>query len=384
MLPELPPPRALLPSEATSIVPRVSLIVRNPFQTTENSFGLWKEYMYRPSYDPDAFISSEDLYRPHHHTSDTVPEDEEMPSEPEYPAYHSSKSVELLLDWQNTGSSAKSNDEVNRLVHSVLLHPEFHVGALQTFNATHDNRKADAAQEKSPFLHSFQCADVGIQVPSGSKHVPPRTFNIPGLYYRKIISLIEEAFKSHLSEQFHLTPFKVFRKLPNGEDKERVYSEMYDSDAFLDEHDRVQHAPIDDPSCKRERVVAALMFWSDATHVAAFGTAKIWPIYMAFGNLSKYVRCQPNSKAMKHVAYIPPFPDSLQDNLKDFHHKWDTQQTDILTHCRRELMQEVWRFLLDDDFLHVYKNGKVICCHDGIERRIFPRIFTYSADYPEK
>jgi hypothetical protein len=23
-------------------------------------------------------------------------------------------------------------------------------------------------------------------------------------------------------------------------------------------------------------------------------------------------------------------------------------------------------------------------CHDGVERRIYPRIFTYSADYPEK
>jgi hypothetical protein len=26
----------------------------------------------------------------------------------------------------------------------------------------------------------------------------------------------------------------------------------------------------------------------------------------------------------------------------------------------------------------------VIQCADGIERRIYPRIFTYSADYPEK
>jgi hypothetical protein len=53
------------------------------------------------------------------------------------------------------------------------------------------------------------------------------------------------------------------------------------------------------------------MFWSDATHLATFGTVKMWPIYMLFGNLSKYLPCQPNSGATKHLAYIPPFPDSL-------------------------------------------------------------------------
>ncbi|KAJ3779514.1 hypothetical protein GGU10DRAFT_254029, partial [Lentinula aff. detonsa] len=66
--------------------------------------------------------------------------------------------------------------------------------------------------------------------------------------------------------------------------------------------------------------------------------------------------------------------------------KWSTtrQREGLLTHCRRELMHAVWKFLLDDEFLHAYKYGVVIQCHDGVERRFFPRIFTYSADYPEK
>jgi hypothetical protein len=387
MLPEPPPPAASTPIEATgtSIVPRVSLIVRNPFRTTKNSFGLWKEYMYRPSYDPDAFISADDLYRPH--TSAVVPQADDEDEHLDYSALYSSKTVELLLDWQNTGGSGKSDEELNRLVRAVLLHPEFEVDALRSFNASRENRKADAAEEdQSPFLRSFQHADVDIEVPSGSRGVPPRLFTIPGLCYRKIVTLIKDAFDSQLSEQFHLTPFKLFRTrtLPTGEDDERVYSEMYNSDIFLDEHDRVQRASTDDPSCKREKVVAGLMFWSDATHLATFGTAKMWPVYMLFGNLSKYIRCQPNSGAIKHLAYIPSFPDSLQDHLKDFHPKWGTQQTSILAHCRRELMHAVWKFLLDDDFLHAYKYGMVIQCQDGIERRIYPRVFTYSADYPEK
>jgi hypothetical protein len=55
-----------------------------------------------------------------------------------------------------------------------------------------------------------------------------------------------------------------------------------------------------------------------------------------------------------------------------------------MTHCRRELMHGVWKFLLDADFIHAYKCGMVVKCADGIERRVYPRFFTYSADYPEK
>lgn len=57
---------------------------------------------------------------------------------------------------------------------------------------------------------------------------------------------------------------------------------------------------------------------------------------------------------------------------------------EILTHCRRELLHAVWSLLLDDKFLEAYKHGIVVRCADGVERRIYPRIFTYSADYPEK
>jgi hypothetical protein len=40
--------------------------------------------------------------------------------------------------------------------------------------------------------------------------------------------------------------------------------------------------------------------------------------------------------------------------------------------------------LLDPAFMHAYEHGIVIQFADGILRRIFPRLFTYSADYPEK
>lgn len=62
----------------------------------------------------------------------------------------------------------------------------------------------------------------------------------------------------------------------------------------------------------------------------------------------------------------------------------DGPSEDVLTHCRRELMHAVWTLLLDGEFMHAYEHGIVIKCPDGVLRRFFPRIFTYSADYPEK
>jgi len=125
-------------------------------------------------------------------------------------------------------------------------------------------------------------------------------------------------------KNFHLLPFKLFWKLPDCEDSDHIYSEIYNSDVLLDKHDKVQHAPTDDPTCKHKKVIAALMFWSDTTHLTSFGTAKMWLIYLLFSNLSKYIQCQPNSGATKHLAYIPTLPDLLQDQLKSFHHKWGT------------------------------------------------------------
>ena len=47
-------------------------------------------------------------------------------------------------------------------------------------------------------------------------------------------------------------------------------------------------------------------------------------------------------------------------------------------------MHAIWRILLDDAFMEAYKNGIVVKCFDGVTRCVYPCIFTYSTDYPEK
>ncbi|KAJ3750342.1 hypothetical protein DFH05DRAFT_1388622, partial [Lentinula detonsa] len=198
-------------------------------------------------------------------------------------------------------------------------------------------------------------------------------------------SVIHTAFTNSQSKKFHFTPFRLFQKTGPGKDEfQRIRTDLYNTDIFLKEHSSIQHAPTDDRNCKREKIVAALMCWSDATHLANFGTAKLWPIYMLFGNLSKYIRASPNSGAVHHFAYIPSIPDSVKYEISKFNVNWKTQAKEIITHCNRELMHAVWRFLLDDEFVHAYKYGIVIKCFDAVERRVYPRFFTYSADYPEK
>ena len=85
---------------------------------------------------------------------------------------------------------------------------------------------------------------------------------------------------------------------------------------------------------------------------------------------------------MADFLLLPQLDDSIQDFYKE---TFGTTATgDILTYLRRELMQSVWRILLDDEFMDAYENGIIITFPDGIKRRVFPRFFTYSADYPEK
>ena len=55
-----------------------------------------------------------------------------------------------------------------------------------------------------------------------------------------------------------------------------------------------------------------------------------------------------------------------------------------MRHVRREAFQEQWETLLDDEFIYAYEHGLVVDGADGTQRRFYPRILTYAADYPER
>jgi hypothetical protein len=66
----------------------------------------------------------------------------------------------------------------------------------------------------------------------------------------------------------------------------------------------LQNSP-PEPGCNLPRAIIGLMLYSDATHVAQFGQAKLWPIYVYFANQSKYERYQPSANDGHNVAFLP-------------------------------------------------------------------------------
>jgi len=197
--------------QPTATIPRLCLIVRNRLRTATNSFGLFREYRYRPSFDPDSFVPNKD---PHQvGGADPVP----MPPPSLAPVHfvHRNESVEMIMNWKDSGAPTKSDAEINHLVKEVLLDPGFKLEDLRGFNVARENQQSDAAEKKSPFLDSFQTADINIEVPSGVKRVPPGIFTVPGLLYRKLTAVIQAAFSSPLASHFYLSPFKLFHKSPS-------------------------------------------------------------------------------------------------------------------------------------------------------------------------
>lgn len=311
-LPEPPAPAPAIPDpDPPTSVRRVILIVRDRLITLMNSFGVWRDYPERPSVDPDSFLNLEDFSNAHHHgrsAPDAIPSESlASDSGPSHWPFLNA-TVYGVMQWLNNGNTMKSEVETTKLIHNVILSPNFDPADLAGFDAHRENQRFDKAVSQSTKQTQFIESSVDILVPSGESNVEGRTFTIPGLQHRKLTSVIREAFEGPLAHLFHYSPFKIFQKSPISGKDERIYGEIYTSDSFLKETERVRRhglVPPEDPECKREKVVAALMVSSDATMLTQFGMAKGWPIYLMFGNLSKYIRAQPGSGAMHHVAYIP-------------------------------------------------------------------------------
>ncbi|KAG6903719.1 hypothetical protein DXG01_015352, partial [Tephrocybe rancida] len=76
----------------------------------------------------------------------------------------------------------------------------------------------------------------------------------------------------------------------------------------------------------------------------------------------------------------------LPDSFKDFASQnvgGKGPNKAFLAFCNREMYHAQWKIIIDDEFIDAYEHGIVIKCLDGLYRRFYPRMLTYSADYPE-
>ncbi|KAJ3764995.1 hypothetical protein FB446DRAFT_655860, partial [Lentinula raphanica] len=122
--PPIPEPeRTQLP-----LIRRITVRFREQLKTSLNSFGLWREYPHKPSYDPDGEVRIEDLSNlPRQSDLD----DDGSQSEPD-DASPLNPTQTLLTGWQNNGNPTKSNGEMNSLAH-IIQHPDFNIAELQGY-----------------------------------------------------------------------------------------------------------------------------------------------------------------------------------------------------------------------------------------------------------
>ncbi|KIM71647.1 hypothetical protein PILCRDRAFT_82571, partial [Piloderma croceum F 1598] len=107
------------------------------------------------------------------------------------------------------------------------------------------------------------------------------------------------------AKQHHWHPFKQYWQPPDEEPPpEWMYNEIYSLPTFVKADHKLQE-PLRESGCDLPQVIAAIMLWSDATHVAQFGQAKLWPIYLYLGNISKYAHCKPSEHTGHQAAYLP-------------------------------------------------------------------------------
>ncbi|KAN0088931.1 hypothetical protein V8E55_005988 [Tylopilus felleus] len=303
----------------------------------------------------------------------------------------SSPTAGLLMCWQYSGSFEKSGAELNRLW-SFLTDPQFRPSPQSTFNHEREKRHLETylCFQSNPFNadYGWKTSPVRILLPHErtswrlGEHDPTiPALEVGGIYHRDIIEIIASTFQDLISLDFHMTPFEEYWQPDPDVEPIRVFGEAYTSPRSVYLYRSVHSLPRE-PGDELERVVVSIMLWSDATQLANFGDASLWPVYMFFGNQSKYTRAKPTAAACHHVAYIPMLPDDFQDKYsKAFDHR---SSNDVYTHCKCELMQSIWRLLLNEEFVQAYHFGLIVECADKTVRRIFPQIYTYSADYPEK
>ena len=65
-------------------------------------------------------------------------------------------------------------------------------------------------------------------------------FEVGGIHYRRLTQVIMSAFQEPVAKKFHFFPFKMFLHASPDSPPEHVITEVYNSDAFLEEHEKLK------------------------------------------------------------------------------------------------------------------------------------------------
>jgi hypothetical protein len=275
---------------------------RVDFETVPNMFGLFRRYFcqHPPSHDPESEVDLSGL-------SNVRLLPEGQPRDSAFGPYPNESSFRLG-EWYWNDSLQKSQASFKELV-KIVGDNNFQPTDVRFTNWEKVNQKlAGEVDDQGEWWDEdagWRTVPVKISVPF--HHLTPnpgcRDFAVQ-FCYRPLVSVIQEKLrkKNHIPH-FHFEPYELLWQKPAAQDPIRIHGELYTSPAFIDAHNALQNSP-PEPGCDLPRVVVALMFWSDGTHLTQFGEAKLWPLYMFFGNESKHRRSRPSCHLCEHVAYF--------------------------------------------------------------------------------
>ncbi|RDB27823.1 hypothetical protein Hypma_002119 [Hypsizygus marmoreus] len=389
----LPQPAAALPPDidipvpvipngtpGSPLRPGVQKLLRSPL----NIFRLFRQYHGTnfPSHDPEQELSTEEL-------SDISKEQPSSAGSESYGPYPNQSSFSLGAWYWNTGVQ-KSKENFKELV-DIVSNPAFKPEDVRhTVWDKIDKHLGGTGDDDDLWVDEFDDAGwtkepIEIVVPF-HRLTPtpgPRAFTAGHFHRRSILAIIRERLAKEDSAHFHFEPYELYWQPTDDGPPMRVYGELYTSPAFIDVHNQLQNSP-PEPGCNLPRVVVGLMFASDKTHLTSFGDTHLWPVYLCFGNDSKYRRSRPSCHLFNHLAYFQTLPDDFDDFYISHTAGKRGPDDKVTAFCRRESTHAQWRTILDDEFIEAYKHGIVITCIDGLQRRFYPRVFVYSADYQEK
>lgn len=313
----------ILPQPPSSLPPPVPLSVSDPpssatarllryFQSPRNIFGLRRKYYTTelPVHDPEELTTLADLsctLQPR--VSNTLAESDATTDD--YFPYPNKNSF-LLGDWYWSDGVQKSKQSFKNLL-DIIGNPDFKPSDVRNTSWKFIDTTLGDSEKDDGYDGEWVDADAGwtktlikISVPFHNRTSNPGAQDYLGghLYHRSLVEVIQERILDFAAAQrFHFEPYELSWSPHPSSYGITVHGEIYTSASFLKAHQNLQDMP-SEPSCNLQRVVVALMFWSDATHLTSFGSAKLWPLYLFFGNESKYRRCRPTSNLCCHTAYF--------------------------------------------------------------------------------
>ena len=306
------PPDEDMNGSGSRIVWTLAPQLRQIYWSPTNSFGLFRCYdkVSIPVYDPEDNSGNVAMTRPS--VSQEIVSSGRLLNidNPFYP-YPNETSFHLG-DWYWNQGALKSKVDFKRLL-DVITSTSFRPDDIRDTKWTSiDHAMGTLTTGDNPECSSEWLEDDGgwkrmtvtISVPLSrwSANPGPTNYSISDFYCRSLLSIIRERLLDPSDHHlFHYKPYELLWRHSNRDIG--VHGELYTSKVFLDTHRKLLESP-PEPGCALPHRIIALMFWSDATQLTTFGNAKLWPLYVFFGNQTKYKRGQPSAKLCNHVAYF--------------------------------------------------------------------------------